>query len=94
MSAFTHAVVRCDYLAPEGTPPPRRCTASVHDGTYHFDLSPEFPPGTCFWTRTDVRRAARKLGWTVGVDSSAKRTGTCDYCPDHQPEGATDDSHL
>jgi hypothetical protein len=87
MSAFTHAIVRCDYMAPEGTPPPRGCKASVHDGTYQFDTSPEFPFGACFWTKAEVRRAARELGWAVGVHSgSMRRGGSFDYCPDHKPE--------
>jgi hypothetical protein len=74
VSAGTHAYVSCDHLDMDAPPGHRACKERIDQG----------------WTKTEARRAAKRLGWIVGVHaSSTKRGGDFDYCPDHKPQEAS-----
>ena len=70
MSAGTRAYVDCDHLDMDAPAGQRVCPERVNEG----------------WTKVEARRAAKKLGWTVGVHArSTRRGGDFDYCPAHKP---------
>ena len=74
MSAGTHAYVSCDHLDMDAPVGRRGCRERVDEG----------------WTKTEARRAAKRLGWTVGVHANGtKRGGDFDYCPAHKPDDGT-----
>ena len=77
MSAGVRAHVDCDYFDKDAPPGQRICKEQVDDGR----------------TRTEARRAAKKLGWTVNVHAGSTRAYSLrggsgfDYCPAHKPGG-------
>jgi len=78
VSTYLHAMVSCDYYNPGAPSGERLCYQSVKEG----------------FTRTEARKAAKALGWTVNIRSEVARRYRWDgkdLCPAHKsaPEEGT-----